>query len=196
MNWNEFVSKIVEQIIASIPQIVLVLSSIIYYLSNVKKKVSLFPENLSKTEKTLSDSFDKIPVMLENVEDKLINVIDVSINKISEKVNVTLDNMQEELEKYQKTLENSEKQNNTLALENKLFLDIITRLASQDVTKIRDGVATVLSAVNGASSFDTDSLVKDTTYVENNLKLMIEVVGEKRFYKILERINNEKAKEL
>jgi hypothetical protein len=155
MDYAEFLSNVITQVVASIPEITLIATSLIYGIRMLKAKTQEFPGLLSNTEDKLNRS------LLDTRTDLLLQVKDFSkdlgsqvenfsgtLNKevtrlgfeLTEKVNGTLVHMQEELNTYESTQIEMQKHLDLLVEENRAIIDMLIQVSGQDVKAIRDGV--------------------------------------------------------
>jgi hypothetical protein len=155
MDYAEFLSNVITQVVASIPEITLIATTLIYGVRMLKAKTQEFPGLLSNTEDKLNRSLlDTRTDLLSQVKDfskdlgSQVENFSETLNKevtrlgfeLTEKVNGTLVHMQEELNTYEATQIQMQKHLDLLVEENRAIIDMLIQVSGQDVKAIRDGV--------------------------------------------------------
>jgi hypothetical protein len=155
MEYAEFLSNVITQVVASIPEITLIATTLIYGVRMLKAKTQEFPGLLSNTEDKLNRSLlDTRTDLLSQVKDfskdlgSQVENFSGTLNKevtrlgfeLTEKVNGTLVHMQQELNLYEATQIEMQKHLDLLVEENRAIIDMLIQVSGQDVKAIRDGV--------------------------------------------------------
>jgi len=204
---QEFAVRLVENIIASIPQIVLVLTTLIYWLNKVKGKTEQFPIEVLKTKQEMAESFTltknsltssisefKMQLSSSFVESKkqMFSAFDDFKNQLVKDVTENMVLMKNQLSVYHKELVANTNQNNLLVMENKVFMDVISLLISQDPQKIKDGIASAVSVRLGMAREELENLpevlIKNLSALEQALRETILVGGEKALQALMESL--------
>lgn len=210
MDINELGTRIIENIVANIPQFIVLVSTIMFYLKDVKKKTNEFPEKLFDVKKTLTDtwvetktnlkdSFDSLKselISINNDTKELLNQTVESVSRqIYENVNEVMFSMKEELSNYKSELTKSKDQFNLLVKENKVFMELISILVAQDPTKVKEGVASLVSKKLNIAKEELEKypekLLTDMNFLQETLKETLVMIGAEKFEALLRSIGYE-----
>jgi hypothetical protein len=190
------IANVIEELIAAIPQIVLVLTTVLYSLNAIKAKVNMFPKIADDTKLVVSndlkDSKDKVQKLLENSSIQINELLKLTNKDIQEKVGSTLKTMEKELTDYKQHLVSNVEQTNLLVRQNKVFMDVLIQLVSENPESVSKGIAGIVSTKLQLSKQELEQypavLVKDLKVFEKALKEVYLVAGEKSLKELLDKI--------
>ena len=149
MDYNAFLTNLVENLIASVPQLVAVISMVMYSLNNLKKKTAEFPNQLSVVKENLVTDFKETKVMVQDMlaeSRKTINgLVEEATTQLREEVTDVMGSMQEELKYYRETLQSVKGQSNLLVKENKAMFDLVIQLVAKNPEFVKKGLASTIT---------------------------------------------------
>ena len=149
MDYNEFLTNLIENLIASVPQLVAVISMVMYSLNNLKKKTAEFPNQLSDVKENLVTNFKETKVMVQDMlaeSRKTINgLVEEATTQLREEVTDVMGSMQEELKYYRETLQSVKGQSNLLVKENKAMFDLVIQLVAKNPEFVKKGLASTIT---------------------------------------------------
>lgn len=181
----DLITGVVEEIIAAIPQIVVVLTTVVYSLNAIKQRVNTFPLKMEETKKTLSTSF-------EQTKKDLLLTTDEVTKKIQASVEASLVSMGKELQGYKQQLQSESDQVNLLVRQNKVFVELLTALATKEPSKLKEDVSKIISQRSILSKQELENypslLIKELPMLEKALKEAYVVLGESKLKEILGKI--------
>lgn len=181
----DLITGVVEEIIAAIPQIVVVLTTVVYSLNAIKQKVNTFPLKMEETKKNLNTSF-------EQTKKDLLLTTDEVTKKIQLSVEASLVSMGKELQGYKQQLQSESDQVNLLVRQNKVFIELLTSLATKEPSKLKEDVSKIIAQRSILSKQELENyptlLVKELPMFEKALKEAYLVLGESKLKEILGKI--------
>jgi hypothetical protein len=181
----DLITGVVEEIIAAIPQIVVVLTTVVYSLNAIKQKVNTFPLKMEETKKNLNTSF-------EQTKKDLLLTTDEVTKKIQLSVEASLVSMGKELQGYKQQLQSESDQVNLLVRQNKVFIELLTSLATKEPSKLKEDVSKIIAQRSILSKQELENyptlLVKELPMLEKALKEAYLVLGESKLKEILGKI--------
>lgn len=181
----DLITGVVEEIIAAIPQIVVVLTTVVYSLNAIKQKVNTFPLKMEETKKNLNTSF-------EQTKKDLLLTTDEVTKKIQASVEASLVSMGKELQGYKQQLQSESDQVNLLVRQNKVFIELLTSLATKEPSKLKEDVSKIIAQRSILSKQELENyptlLVKELPMLEKALKEAYLVLGESKLKEILGKI--------
>lgn len=181
----DLITGVVEEIIAAIPQIVVVLTTVVYSLNAIKQKVNTFPLKMEETKKNLNTSF-------EQTKKDLLLTTDEVTKKIQASVEASLVSMGKELQGYKQQLQSESDQVNLLVRQNKVFIELLTSLATKEPSKLKEDVSKIIAQRSILSKQELENyptlLVKELPMFEKALKEAYLVLGESKLKEILGKI--------
>ena len=200
MNAQEFLTKIIENFIASVPQIVALLGSILFYLKKVKTTADILPSQVNTLGDTLGKTFTEVKNNMESSFEKAANNIDKVVSdavaNITSKVNDELTAMKKELSQYKAILNAQKEQSNLLARENVAFMQLLSELLEKDYDKIKSGVAQKVlnrfTLTKEELQKYPDVLVQDSALLEKALKEIKNISGIEKLDNILKELGYER----
>ncbi|MDD2493462.1 MAG: hypothetical protein PHY83_05935 [Bacilli bacterium] len=149
MDYNAFLTNLVENLIASVPQLVAVISMVMYSLNNLKKQTAEFPNQLSVVKENLVTDFKETKVMVQDMlaeSRKTINgLVEEATTQLREEVTDVMGSMQEELKYYRETLQSVKGQSNLLVKENKAMFDLVIQLVAKNPEFVKKGLASTIT---------------------------------------------------
>lgn len=210
MDVNQFLSSIIENLVASVPQFVVILGSLVYSLNSIKKKTEDFPMQIQDTKATLKAQFDvtktditksfleakdEISNTLKKTKDD-INVIVKDVTKqIYDSVNVSMEAMKQELNQYKEQLIGAQQQTNMVVREAKVFMEVISTFVSKDPKLIRDGVSTIICSRLNMTKEELEQMpqkiMSEAVVLEQAMREAILLMGKEKFEEMLGRIGYE-----
>jgi len=200
MNAQEFLTKIIENFIASVPQIVALLGSILFYLKKVKTTADILPSQVNTLGDTLGKTFTEVKNNMESSFEKAAKNIDKVVSdavaNITSKVNDELTAMKKELSQYKAILNAQKEQSNLLARENVAFMQLLSELLEKDYDKIKSGVAQKVlnrfTLTKEELQKYPDVLVQDSALLEKALKEIKNISGIEKLDNILKELGYER----
>lgn len=211
MNAQDFLTKIIENFVASVPQLVALLGSILFYLKKVRATADILPtqvntlgDTLGKTfteaKENLISSFTEVKNNMESSFEKAANNIDKVVSdavaSITSKVNDELIAMKKELSQYKAILNAQKEQSNLLARENVAFMQLLSELLEKDYDKIKSGVAQKVlnrfTLTKEELQKYPDVLVQDSALLEKALKEIKNISGVEKLDTILKELGYER----
>lgn len=192
----DLITGVVEEIIAAIPQIVVVLTTVVYSLNAIKQKVNTFPVRIEDTKASLNKSFDQVKQNLsssfEQTKKDLLLTTDEVTKKIQASVEASLVSMGKELQGYKQQLQSESDQVNLLVRQNKVFVELLTALATKEPSKLKEDVSKIISQRSILSKQELENypslLIKELPMLEKALKEAYVVLGESKLKEILGKI--------
>ena len=192
----DLITGVVEEIIAAIPQIVVVLTTVVYSLNAIKQKVNTFPLRIEDTKASLNKSFDQVKQNLstsfEQTKKDLLLTTDEVTKKIQASVEASLVSMGKELQGYKQQLQSESDQVNLLVRQNKVFVELLTALATKEPSKLKEDVSKIISQRSILSKQELENypslLIKELPMLEKALKEAYVVLGESKLKEILGKI--------
>lgn len=192
----DLITGVVEEIIAAIPQIVVVLTTVVYSLNAIKQKVNTFPMRIEDTKASLNKSFDQVKENLstsfEKTKKDLLLTTDEVTKKIQASVEASLVSMGKELQGYKQQLQSESDQVNLLVRQNKVFVELLTALATKEPSKLKEDVSKIISQRSILSKQELENypslLIKELPMLEKALKEAYVVLGESKLKEILGKI--------
>ena len=192
----DLIINVIEELIAAVPQIVVVLTTVVYSLNAIKSKVNSFPKQIEETKTSLNTSFDEtkkqISATLNETEKQLLKKVDEANKRMEQHVANTLIDMKGELLGYKEELKSNSDQTNILIRQNKIFMEIIANLVSQDQKKIEEGLAKTVIVKTTLSKKELEQypqlLVKELPILQSAMKEVLTMIGKDEFQKLLEKV--------
>lgn len=149
MDYNAFLTTLIENLIASVPQLVAVISMVMYSLNNLKKQTAEFPNQLSVVKENLVTDFKETKLMVQDMlaeSRKTINsLVEEATTQLREEVTDVMGSMQEELKYYRETLQSVKAQANLLVKENKAMFDLVIQLVAKNPEFVKKGLASTIT---------------------------------------------------
>jgi len=215
MDINTFLNNVIGVAIAGIPSLISILTTVGISLSRIKNTTSSFPETVSalKTEllnlfgvstKTLETAFLKSTAEFSNMLDvfksEMQTLVASSVKQITEGVNDALVGMKKELTTFNQFLESNRDHINLVAVESKLYIDVILGLVAKEPQLVRDGVASTLSARLNRTKEELENfplnLVTNPVAFENAMKEVLLTIGREKFEEMLRNAGYAKTQTL
>lgn len=203
MDFNELLTRFIENVVANIPQLVATLGIIIFNLQQMKKKVATFPAIAKNTQDKLKIDFDETSKVLQKAFESsakdLKEVVQVEVKGFVDKVSTEMTNIKGEMHSFQESIDLTKDQFNLLTKENKLFMDIIATLLGQDVAKIKSGIsAQIINKLNLTKQElekYPETLMTNMEFLEKTLKEILVVTDGAKLNELLRGLGYEKTKE-
>ena len=215
MDFTQFGTNVIENIVAAMPQLIVVVSTLTYSLRSIKSrtdnslstiqnKTETFPiileetkgkidEALLNSQKEISDFFDatrknfdnRFISFSKNIQDNL----QLTTEAISKNVNSSLLSMQNELANYQRELTQSKEKLSLLVKENKLFIDVILQFVADNPDLVAKGITQIVSTKANMTKKEIESypkaLIEDMDLLQKTLTEVKSVAGQKTLDKLL-----------
>lgn len=200
MDLNEFLSKAIEYVIASVPQLIMVISTILVYLKKVRITTDSLPVQVDKLGASIGksiDNFEKSVVAIyKETKDNVQDIVKNAIAEIDHKVNDNLAAMQKEISGYKVAL-NSVREVTTLSVkENAMFRKILIELIGGDYEKIKAGIAEKiinnLVLTREELSLLGNNLTLNLSILEKSIIEYINIIGYVELDKILAGVGYER----
>jgi len=152
MDYNAFLTNLVENLIVSVPQLVTVIGMVMYGLNNLKKKTAEFPDQVKQVKQDLTISFDETKLLVQDMlgeSRKSINgLVKEATTQLRGQVIDVMCGMQEELKYYHETLQSVKGQANLLVKENRAMFDLVIQLVAKNPELVKKGLsATITNAL-------------------------------------------------
>lgn len=203
MDFNELLTRFIENVVANIPQLVATLGIIIFNLQQMKKKVATFPAIAKNTQDKLKIDFNETSKVLQKAFESsakdLKEVVQVEVKGFVDKVSTEMTNIKDEMHSFQESIDLTKDQFNLLTKENKLFMDIIATLLGQDVAKIKSGIsAQIINKLNLTKQElekYPETLMTNMEFLEKTLKEILVVTDGAKLNELLRGLGYEKTKE-
>lgn len=203
MDFNELLTRFIENVVANIPQLVATLGIIIFNLQQMKKKVATFPAIAKNTQDKLKIDFDETSKVLQKAFESsakdLKEVVQIEVKGFVDKVSTEMTNIKDEMHSFQESIDLTKDQFNLLTKENKLFMDIIATLLGQDVAKIKSGIsAQIINKLNLTKKElekYPETLMTNMEFLEKTLKEILVVTDGAKLNELLRGLGYEKTKE-
>lgn len=203
MDFNELLTRFIENVVANIPQLVATLGIIIFNLQQMKKKVATFPAIAKNTQDKLKIDFDETSKVLQKAFESsakdLKEVVQIEVKGFVDKVSTEMTNIKDEMHSFQESIDLTKDQFNLLTKENKLFMDIIATLLGQDVAKIKSGIsAQIINKLNLTKQElekYPETLMTNMEFLEKTLKEILVVTDGAKLNELLRGLGYEKTKE-
>jgi len=200
MDYNAFLTNLIENLIASVPQLVAVISMVVYYLNKLKKRTEEFPNQLSDVKEKLVTDFKETKLMVQDMlgeSRKTINgLVEEATTQLREEVTDVMGGMQEELKYYRETLQSVKGQSNLLVKENKAMFDLVIQLVAKNPEFVKKGLA---STITNSLTLTQEELKNYSVQMIDSLPLLETVLKEalvnytqEEIDGIMERIGYEK----
>ena len=179
MDYNAFLTNLVENLIASVPQLVAVISMVMYSLNNLKKQTAEFPNQLSVVKENLVTDFKETKLMVQDMlaeSRKTINgLVEEATTQLREEVTDVMGSMQEELKYYRETLQSVKGQSNLLVKENKAMFDLVIQLVAKNPELVKKGLA---STITNSLTLTQEELKNYSVQMIDSLPLLETVLKE------------------
>lgn len=203
MDFNELLTRFIENVVANIPQLVATLGIIIFNLQQMKKKVATFPAIAKNTQDKLKIDFNETSKVLQKAFESsakdLKEVVQIEVKGFVDKVSTEMTNIKDEMHSFQESIDLTKDQFNLLTKENKLFMDIIATLLGQDVAKIKSGIsAQIINKLNLTKQElekYPETLMTNMEFLEKTLKEILVVTDGAKLNELLRGLGYEKTKE-
>lgn len=189
MDYNAFLTNLIENLIASVPQLVAVISMVVYYLNKLKKKTAEFPDQLSVVKEKLVTDF-------KETKNTINGLVEKATTQLREEVTDVMGGMQEELKYYRETLQSVKGQSNLLVKENKAMFDLVIQLVAKNPEFVKKGLA---STITNSLTLTQEELKNYSVQMIDSLPLLETVLKEalvnytqEEIDGIMERIGYEK----
>lgn len=222
MDINALIQNAISQFVVNVPELILVISSVIYFLKGIKAKTATFPDIAQNTENmvrvSLSDTKDVVQVTLKETKDALqtilketkdvlqtafddttmqiVGIVKDTTVQIKAEVNDSLESMQASLTGYKEELQRTREQSNLLVQENKLFMDVICILLSQDPQIIKSGISEqITNKINMAKTEIEkypERLVNDLALLQKTIIDTGTMIGQQRLNEVMDVIGYER----
>lgn len=200
MDYNEFLTNLIENLIASVPQLVAVISMVMYSLNKLKKQTAEFPNQLSDVKENLVTDFKETKLMVQDMlaeSKRTINgLVEEATTQLREQVTDVMGGMQEELKYYRETLQSVKGQSNLLVKENKAMFDLVIQLVAKNPEFVKKGLA---STITNSLTLTQEELKNYSVQMIDSLPLLETVLKEalvnytqEEIDGIMERIGYEK----
>lgn len=200
MDYNTFLTTLIENLIASVPQLVAVISMIMYSLNNLKKQAAEFPNQLSVVKENLVTDFKETKLMVQDMlaeSRKTMNgLVEEATTQLREEVTDVMGSMQEELKYYRETLQSVKAQANLLVKENRAMFDLVIQLVAKNPELVKKGLA---STITNSLNLTQEELKNYSVQMIDSLPLLETVLKEalvnytqEEIDGIMERIGYEK----
>ena len=149
MDYNAFLTKLIENLIASVPQLVAVISLVVFNLNKLKKQTAEFPNQLGVVKENLVTDFKETKIMVQDMlaeSKRTINgLVEEATTQLREEVTDVMGSMQEELKYYRETLQSVKGQSNLLVKENKAMFDLVIQLVAKNPEFVKRGLASTIT---------------------------------------------------
>lgn len=179
MDYNAFLTNLIENLIASVPQLVAVISLIVFNLNKLKKQTAEFPNQLSDVKENLVTDFKETKVMVQDMlaeSRKTINgLVEEATTQLREEVTDVMGSMQEELKYYRETLQSVKGQSNLLVKENKAMFDLVIQLVAKNPEFVKKGLA---STITNSLTLTQEELKNYSVQMIDSLPLLETVLKE------------------
>lgn len=179
MDYNAFLTTLIENLIASVPQLVAVISMVMYSLNNLKKQTAEFPNQLSVVKENLVTDFKETKLMVQDMlaeSRKTINsLVEEATTQLREEVTDVMGSMQEELKYYRETLQSVKAQANLLVKENKAMFDLVIQLVAKNPEFVKKGLA---STITNSLTLTQEELKNYSVQMIDSLPLLETVLKE------------------
>ena len=179
MDYNAFLIRLVENLIASVPQLVAFLSLVLYSLNNLKKKTAEFPDQVKQVKEDLTTDFKETKLMVQDMlgeSRKTINgLVEEATTQLREEVTDVMGGMQEELKYYRETLQSVKGQSNLLVKENKAMFDLVIQLVAKNPEFVKKGLA---STITNSLTLTQEELKNYSVQMIDSLPLLESVLKE------------------
>lgn len=189
MDYNAFLTNLIENLIASVPQLVAVISMVVYYLNKLKKKTAEFPDQLSVVKEKLVTDF-------KETKNTINGLVEKATTQLREEITDVMGGMQEELKYYRETLQSVKGQSNLLVKENKAMFDLVIQLVAKNPEFVKKGLA---STITNSLTLTQEELKNYSVQMIDSLPLLETVLKEalvnytqEEIDGIMERIGYEK----
>ncbi len=200
MDYNAFLTNLIENLIASVPQLVAVISMVVYYLNKLKKKTAEFPDQVKQVKEDLTTDFKETKLMVQDMlgeSRKTINgLVEEATTQLREEITDVMGGMQEELKYYRETLQSVKGQSNLLVKENKAMFDLVIQLVAKNPEFVKKGLA---STITNSLTLTQEELKNYSVQMIDSLPLLETVLKEalvnytqEEIDGIMERIGYEK----
>lgn len=200
MDYNAFLTNLIENLIASVPQLVAVISMVVYYLNKLKKQTEEFPNQLSVVKEKLVTDFKETKLLVQDMlaeSRKTINgLVEEATTQLKEEVTDVMGGMQEELKYYRETLQSVKGQSHLLVKENKAMFDLVIQLVAKNPEFVKKGLA---STITDSLTLTKEELKNYSVQMIDSLPLLETVLKEalvnytqEEIDGIMERIGYEK----
>lgn len=190
MEWADFLTRMIENVVATIPALAVLASPLIYGLKKIKEVTSKFPDSVEETKETLTTRFNDTKVDLQAM-------LDETTQNLQEKVNGSLTSMKEQLSTYQTQLTQTKDQANMLVKQNKVYMDTLAQMVSQDPKLVQNGIASKLSSTFNMTNEELlafpEKIMNDSNVLEKAMVEAKNVLGEDGFKKLLDKVNGTKV---
>lgn len=138
MDWADFLTRTIENVVATIPALAVLASPLIYGLSKIKEVTSKFPDSVESTKETLTTRFNDTKTDLQAM-------LNETTDTLQEKVNGSLTDMKEQLVVYQAELAANKEKTEQMIIQNKVYMETLSEMVSQDPSAVQTGMATKLA---------------------------------------------------
>ena len=179
MDYNAFLTKLIENLIASVPQLVAVISLVVFNLNKLKKQTAEFPNQLSVVKEKLVTDFKETKIMVQDMlaeSKRTINgLVEEATTQLREQVTDVMGGMQEELKYYRETLQSVKCQSNLLVKENKAMFDLVIQLVAKNPEFVKKGLA---STITNSLTLTQEELKNYSVQMIDSLPLLETVLKE------------------
>jgi len=179
MDYNTFLTTLIENLIASVPQLVAVISMVMYSLNNLKKQTAEFPNQLSVVKENLVTDFKETKLMVQDMlaeSRKTMNgLVEEATTQLREEVTDVMGSMQEELKYYRETLQTVKAQANLLVKENRAMFDLVIQLVAKNPELVKKGLA---STITNSLTLTQEELKNYSVQMIDSLSLLETVLKE------------------
>lgn len=179
MDYNTFLTNLIENLIASVPQLVAVISMVMYSLNNLKKQTAEFPNQLSVVKENLITDFKETKLMVQDMlaeSRKTMNgLVEEATTQLREEVTDVMGSMQEELKYYRETLQSVKAQANLLVKENRAMFDLVIQLVAKNPELVKKGLA---STITNSLTLTQEELKNYSVQMIDSLPLLETVLKE------------------
>jgi len=179
MDYNAFLTNLIENLIASVPQLVAVISMVMYSLNNLKKQTAEFPNQLSAVKENLVTDFKETKLMVQDMlaeSRKTINsLVEEATTQLREQVTDVMGSMQKELQYYRETLQSVKGQANLLVKENRAMFDLVIQLVAKNPELVKKGLA---STITNSLTLTQEELKNYSVQMIDSLPLLETVLKE------------------
>lgn len=179
MDYNAFLTTLIENLIASVPQLVAVISMIMYSLNNLKKQTAEFPNQLAVVKENLVTDFKETKIMVQDMLDEsrktMNSLVEEATTQLREEVTDVMGSMQEELKYYRETLQSVKAQSNLLVKENRAMFDLVIQLVAKNPELVKKGLA---STITNSLTLTQEELKNYSVQMIDSLSLLETVLKE------------------
>lgn len=179
MDYNAFITNLIENLVASVPQLVAVIGMVTYSLNNLKKKTAEFPNQLAQVKTDLTNDFNDTKVMVKDIlietRNGVNDIVKEATTQLREEVTEVMGGMQDELKYYREQLQAVKGQANLLVKENRALFDIVITLVAQNPELVRRGLA---STITQALELTQEELKNYSVQMIDSLPLLETVLKE------------------